>query len=92
MTNSFTRWLQRRQLLGYFLLAFGITWAFWHLLVDFRYNFSAMGARWLLDFAVVFLATLTPYRMLIHVGLRPSALALTLWIAVAAVLRRSGAR
>ena len=73
-------------------LSLGITWAFWHLLVDFRYNFSAMGARWLLDFAIVYLATRTPYRMLIHVGLRPSAFALTLWVAVAAVLRRSGAR
>ena len=26
MTNSLTRWLQRRELLGYFLLAFGISW------------------------------------------------------------------
>jgi len=45
-------------------LILGLVWAFWHLLVDFRYNAGSMGALWLLEFAVVYLATLTPYRML----------------------------
>jgi uncharacterized protein len=45
-------------------LSLGLTWAFWHLLVDFRYNIDSMGIAWPLEFAVVYLATLTPYRML----------------------------
>lgn len=45
-------------------LSLGLIWAFWHLLVDFRYNIDAMGTTWLLEFAIVYLATLTPYRML----------------------------
>jgi membrane protease YdiL (CAAX protease family) len=45
-------------------LILGLVWAFWHLAVDFRYNAGSMGARWPLEFAVVYLATLTPYRML----------------------------
>ncbi len=42
----------------------GLIWSIWHLLVDFRYNIAAMGMVWPLEFAVVYLATLTPYRML----------------------------
>jgi hypothetical protein len=34
------------------------------LLVDFRYNFGAMKDLWPLEFAIVYLATLTPYRIL----------------------------
>jgi membrane protease YdiL (CAAX protease family) len=45
-------------------LLLGLVWAFWHLLVDFRYNFEAMGLVWPLEFAVVYVATLTPYRIL----------------------------
>jgi uncharacterized protein len=45
-------------------LSLGFTWALWHLLVDFRYNVSAMGIAWPLEFAIVHLATLTPYRIL----------------------------
>lgn len=45
-------------------LVLGLIWAVWHLLVDFRYNAGAMGPVWLLEFAVVYLATLTPYRIL----------------------------
>jgi uncharacterized protein len=45
-------------------LILGLVWAFWHLLVDFRYNAGSMGALWPLEFAVVYLATLTPYRIL----------------------------
>ena len=42
----------------------GLIWAFWHLLVDFRYNIGAMGMVWPLEFAVVYIATLTPCRIL----------------------------
>ena len=42
----------------------GLIWASWHLIVDFRYNFAAMGIVWPLEFAIVYLATLTPYRIL----------------------------
>jgi membrane protease YdiL (CAAX protease family) len=42
----------------------GLVWAFWHLLVDFRYNIEAMGMVWPLEFAIVYIATLTPYRLL----------------------------
>ena len=44
-----------------------LVWATWHLLVDFRQNHSAMGAvwvAWLMEFAVLYLATLTAYRVL----------------------------
>jgi CAAX protease family protein len=52
------------QRLGIAGLSLGLTWAFWHMLVDFRYNIDALGAAWLLEFTVVYIATLTPYRML----------------------------
>jgi membrane protease YdiL (CAAX protease family) len=45
-------------------LSLGLVWAAWHLLVDFRYNAGAFGPAWLLEFAIVYVATLTPYRML----------------------------
>ena len=45
-------------------LSLGLVWALWHLLVDFRYNFGTMGGGWILEFAIVYLATLTPYRIL----------------------------
>ncbi|MEO7255342.1 MAG: CPBP family intramembrane glutamic endopeptidase [Casimicrobium sp.] len=45
-------------------LMLGLVWALWHVLVDFRQNQSAMGLAWLLDFAVLYLATLTAYRIL----------------------------
>lgn len=45
-------------------LSLGVVWAFWHLLVDFRYNADSMGAAWIFEFAIAYLATLTPYRML----------------------------
>ena len=48
-------------------LSLGLVWATWHGLVDFRQNFSAMGAAWvvwLLQFAVLYLAILTAYRIL----------------------------
>ncbi|SDR59399.1 CAAX protease self-immunity [Rhizobiales bacterium GAS113] len=57
------RLLARRRagMAGLFL---GLVWAFRHLLVDFRYNFEAMRMVWPLEFAVVYIATLTPYRIL----------------------------
>ena len=39
----------------------------WHLLVDFRLNYSSMGDAWmvwLLSFAVLYVANLTAYRVL----------------------------
>jgi uncharacterized protein len=45
-------------------LALGLTWALWHLLVDFRYNAGALGAFWPLEFLVTYLLALTPYRLL----------------------------
>ena len=45
-------------------LILGIVWALWHVLVDFRQNYRAMGLDWLLEFAVLYLATLTAYRVL----------------------------
>jgi membrane protease YdiL (CAAX protease family) len=63
-TGFATPRLLARQGLGVAGLSLGLIWAFWHLLVDFRYNIDAMGAAWLIEFAVVYVATLTPYRML----------------------------
>ena len=45
-------------------LILGIVWALWHVLVDFRQNYRAMGLGWLVEFAVLYLATLTAYRVL----------------------------
>lgn len=45
-------------------LRLGLVWALWHLAVDFRYNFGSLGADWMLEFAIVYLATLIPYRVL----------------------------
>ncbi len=45
-------------------LSLGLTWAIWHLLVDFRQNFNSIGTVWLLQFAVLYLAALTAYRLL----------------------------
>ncbi len=44
-------------------LTLGLVWALWHVLVDFRWNYSTMGAAWFLEFAVPYLATLTAYRI-----------------------------
>lgn len=45
-------------------LSLGLIWAFWHVLVDFRYNFEAMGMVWPLEFVVVYIGALVPYRIL----------------------------
>ena len=52
-------------------LLLGFTWALWHLLVDFRYNVNSMGIAWPLEFAIVYLATLTPISNADVVGLQP---------------------
>lgn len=41
----------------------GLVWAVWHLPAEVRYNISAMGWVWPLEFAIVYLATLTPWRI-----------------------------
>jgi uncharacterized protein len=56
-------WHKRHPLLAYFALAY-VMWALWHVLVDFRQNFNAMGFAWLLEFEVFYLAALTAYRLL----------------------------
>jgi membrane protease YdiL (CAAX protease family) len=45
-------------------LSLGLVWALWHVLVDFRQNFNTMGIAWLLEFAVLYVAALTAYRLL----------------------------
>ncbi len=45
-------------------LMLGFTWAFWHALADYTGNIATMGALWPLWFAVFWLATLPPYRLL----------------------------
>jgi membrane protease YdiL (CAAX protease family) len=45
-------------------LTLGLVWAFWHVVVDFRQNFSTMSRAWLLEFAVFYLAALAAYRVL----------------------------
>lgn len=63
-TGFATPRLLARYKIGIAGLLLGLIWAVWHLLVDFTYNSGAMGALWPVEFAVVYLATLTPYRML----------------------------
>jgi membrane protease YdiL (CAAX protease family) len=63
-TGFATPRLLARQSLGVAGLSLGLLWALWHLLADFRYNIDAMGIAWILEFAIVYLTTLTPYRML----------------------------
>ena len=64
-TGFATPRLLARFSLGQAGLVLGLVWAVWHLLVDVRYNIGAMGVVWPVEFAVVYLATLTPYRMLV---------------------------
>jgi len=45
-------------------VSLGLVWAPWHVLVDFRQNFTTMGVAWLLEFAVFYLGALTAYRVL----------------------------
>lgn len=52
-----------RQRLFFAGLLLGLVWALWHALVDFHQNFHAMGTLWLLGFAVLYVAALTAYRL-----------------------------
>jgi membrane protease YdiL (CAAX protease family) len=45
-------------------VSLGLVWALWHLMVDFRQNFTTMGLVWPLEFAVFYLGALTAYRVL----------------------------
>ncbi len=45
-------------------LMLGLVWAMWHALVDFRQNLGVTDAAWFLQFSVLYLATLTAYRIL----------------------------
>jgi len=45
-------------------LTLGLVWALWHGLVDFRQNSNLLGNAWLLEFAVLYVAALTAYRLL----------------------------
>ncbi len=42
---------------------FGVIWALWHALVVFLFTVGEMGDAWIVSFIVVYLATLTPYRI-----------------------------
>jgi membrane protease YdiL (CAAX protease family) len=63
-TGFATPRLLARQRLFMAGLSLGLAWALWHVLVDFRQNFSTMSVAWLLEFAVFYLAALTAYRVL----------------------------
>ncbi len=63
-TGFATPRLLARQRLFVAGLGLGLAWALWHVLVDFRQNFDAMGLAWLLEFAVLYVAAMTAYRLL----------------------------
>ena len=63
-TGFATPRLLARQRLFMAGLSLGLVWSLWHLLVDFRQNFSTLGTVWLLEFAVFYVAALTAYRLL----------------------------
>lgn len=63
-TGFATPRLLARQRLFVAGLSLGLGWALWHVLVDFRQNFTMMGIAWLLEFAVFYLGALTAYRLL----------------------------
>ncbi len=44
-------------------LQLGLIWALWHALVVFLFTFGEMGGAWIVSFIIVYLATLTPYRI-----------------------------
>ena len=45
-------------------VSLGLVWALWHVMVDFRQNFTTTGVAWPLEFAVFYLTALTAYRVL----------------------------
>jgi hypothetical protein len=56
--------VDRRITVGTAGLLLGLVWALWHALVAFLFTYSAMGQSWFLSFTLVYLATLTHYRIL----------------------------
>jgi membrane protease YdiL (CAAX protease family) len=63
-TGFATPRLMARQRLFMAGVSLGVAWAMWHMMVDFRQNANAMGMAWLLEFAVLYVAALTAYRVL----------------------------
>lgn len=62
-TGFATQLLLARQRSGIAGLSLGLVWALWHGPVAFLYSYNAMGNAWIVSFAIVYLATLTPYRI-----------------------------
>lgn len=65
-TGFATPLLLARRGVGRAGLQLGLLWALWHALVVFLFTFGAMGNSWVWSFAIVYLATLTPYRLLMN--------------------------
>lgn len=63
-TGFATPRLLARQGTGTAGLQLGLVWALWHALVVFLFTWGAMGPAWIWSFAIVYLATLVPYRVL----------------------------
>jgi membrane protease YdiL (CAAX protease family) len=63
-TGFATPLLLARRGVGAAGLLLGLVWAVWHGLVVFLFTFGAMGAAWIWSFAIVYIATLTPFRIL----------------------------
>lgn len=62
-TGFATPLLLARRSVGTAGLQLGLVWALWHALVVFLLTFGAMGNAWIVSFAIVYIATLTAYRM-----------------------------
>ena len=62
-TGFATPLLLARHGLGTAGLQLGLVWALWHALVVFLFTFGEMGNSWIWSFVIVYLATLTPYRI-----------------------------
>ncbi len=63
-TGFATPLLLARRGIGAAGLLLGLVWAAWHALVVFLFTYGAMGDAWIWSFAIVYIATLTPYRIL----------------------------
>lgn len=63
-TGFATPLLLARRGIGAAGLLLGLVWAAWHALVVFLFTYGAMGDAWIWSFAIVYVATLTPYRIL----------------------------
>lgn len=80
-TGFATRWMLMRQRMLVAGLGLGLIWALWHLLVAFIYNYPSLGAAWLPEFVVFWIAPLTAYRLLmtwvyVQAGSLPVAVAM----------------